>query len=91
VFMRNLGLLSLAVGAWSASTVWALTPALSPAARTVACGVALLGGAVVYLFGAALSAGITLALASGFLVLGGARRLLRPSPATSPATLPASV
>jgi hypothetical protein len=90
IFMRNLALLALAVGAWCASIVWALTLRL-PTASRVGLGVAaLLGGSVVYLFGAAMTAGIPVALVSGFLVFGGARRLLRATPATSPATLPAS-
>jgi hypothetical protein len=90
LFVQRLAVIGVAVGAWATTIAWTVTARLPSAARVAAASVALVGGSVVYLFMVALSAGIPLALVGAFLVLGGARRLLRVAPATSPATLPAS-
>jgi hypothetical protein len=79
-YVQLLAVLSLGVGVWAASVVWGLYPAFSmPARIAAAAATALLAGCGYFGF-AAVTAGIVLALASGFLAFGGARLLLRQSP-----------
>jgi hypothetical protein len=91
VFVRGLGVLALAVGLWFGTLAWALGAGRSTGVRVMLSLAALLGGAVAYLVGAALTAGITLAFVSGFLAFGGTRLVVRRLPTTTtPARLPAS-
>jgi hypothetical protein len=78
-FLLLVGLLSLGVGFWAASIVWALYAAFPLPARIATGVVTAVGVALVYALFAALTGGIVLAIASGFLAFGGARLLLRQS------------
>ncbi|MCU1542308.1 MAG: hypothetical protein JWM50_173 [Microbacteriaceae bacterium] len=90
-FVRGLGVLALAVGVWLGTLTWALGADRTTPARGALAAVAVLGGAATYLLGAALTAGMTLALVSGFLAFGGTRLVFRrPTTTTTPETLPAS-
>jgi len=76
-FLLLVGVLSLGVGFWAASVAWALYPAFARPAR-IAIGVVVAAAvALAYAMFAALTGGIVLALASGFLAFGGARVVLR--------------
>lgn len=77
LFIPLIALLSLGVGFWAASVVWALTASWPSPARAATAAVALVATALLYAVVVALSGGVALALASGFLAFGGARLLLR--------------
>ena len=77
LFIPLIALLSLGVGFWAASVVWALAASWPSPARTATATVALVATALLYAVVVALSGGVTLALVSGFLAFGGARLLLR--------------
>ncbi|WP_411698188.1 hypothetical protein [Conyzicola sp.] len=76
-YVPLVGVLSVGIGVWAACIVWALWASWPPPARLAMGGVTAMGATVVYAMVAALSGGIVLALVSGFLAFGGARRLLR--------------
>ena len=82
-FILLAGVIGLGVGFWAATVVWALYPAFSTPARLAVGAVVAIGGAMAYAMVVALTGGIVLAIASGFLAFGGSRVLLRPhEPAT---------
>jgi hypothetical protein len=83
------GVVSVAVALWTAAVAWVDAAGMPAASRLGLAAVVLLGGAIVYFIGVGMAAGITLALASGFLAFGGARP--GRGTATSPATSRASV
>ena len=76
-FMLLVAVLSLGIGFWAASVVWAVGATYSTVVRAVASLIVLVAATAVYAFSAALSGGIALALLSGFLAFGGARLVLR--------------
>ena len=86
LYIVSVGALSVGVALWGGAVVWAITPPWPTPARAGAAVVAVVAGAALYAMLVALSGGVTLALVSGFVAFGGARLLLRPSPATLPAS-----
>jgi hypothetical protein len=87
-FPAGVALLSLAVGVFAAAVVWASTERRATAVRICLAAPALVGVALLYAVFAAMTGGISLALVSAVVALGGATLITR---LRSPETLPASV
>jgi hypothetical protein len=86
-FLAGVTLLSLAVGVFAAASVWASTDRRATAVRVCLAALALVGVALLYAVFAAMTGGISLALVSGFVAVGGVTLVAR---LRSPGTLPAS-
>ncbi|GAB2452284.1 hypothetical protein HD599_002583 [Conyzicola lurida] len=86
-FLAGVALVSLAVGVVAAAVVWASTDRRATALRVCLAALALVGVALLYAVFAAMTGGISLALVSGGVALGGAKLVTR---LRSPGTLPAS-